>query len=63
MEIQNDKKILAVITTNMALVAGGAPIFQGSNKQECENIARSLSRTLDAMTHSLGDGVYIIVSH
>lgn len=63
MERQDAKKILAVITTNITLVAGGAPIFQGSDEQECENIARSLSRILDAMTHSLGDGVYIIVSH
>ncbi len=56
------KKILAVITGDMRIVAGGAPVFLGRDQQECERMARSLSRILDAMAHRLENGTYIIVS-
>ncbi|MCL6477534.1 MAG: hypothetical protein K6T65_03885 [Peptococcaceae bacterium] len=56
-------KILAVVTADMGAVAGGAPIFLGRDDQDCQRIARSLSRILDAMAHSLENGTYIIVSH
>lgn len=56
------KRILAVITADMAKVGGGAPIFLGRNEQECEQMAGSLSRIMDAMAHSLENGTYIIVS-
>lgn len=56
-------KILAVVTSDMRVVAGGAPIFLGTDEQDCEQIAGSLSRILDAMTHSLKNGTYIIVRH
>ncbi len=56
------KKILAVVTGDMRLVGGGAPIFLGRDEGECEQIAASLSRVLDSMAHSLENGTYIIVS-
>ena len=56
-------KILAVVTSDMRVVAGGAPIFLGTDEQDCEQIAGSLSRILDAMAHSLENGTYIIVRH
>lgn len=55
--------ILAVVTADISRVAGGAPIFIGKNQEECEEIARSLSRILDAMAHYLENNTYIIVSH
>lgn len=45
------------------IVAGGAPIFIGRDDMECERIARSLSRILDAMAHCLDNNTYVIVSH
>lgn len=58
-----DKKIiLAVVTGDMGVVAGGAPIFLGRDETECEQMANSLSRIMDAMAHSLENGTYIIVS-
>lgn len=56
-------KILAVVTADMSRVSGGAPIFIGMNDEECEQMARSLSRILDAMAHYLENNTYIIVSH
>ncbi|MHB8157810.1 MAG: capping complex subunit for YIEGIA [Desulfocucumaceae bacterium] len=56
-------QILAVVTMSTDKVTGGAPIFIGRNEQECEKIARSLSRILDAMAHYLENDTYIIVSH
>ncbi|MFZ5649592.1 MAG: capping complex subunit for YIEGIA [Bacillota bacterium] len=56
-------KILAIVTADISSVSGGAPIFLGKNDEECEQIARSLSRILDAMVHYLENNTYIIVSH
>lgn len=56
------KTILAVVTADMTMVAGGAPIFLGRDDRECQQIASSLSRILDSMAHSLENGTYIIVS-
>lgn len=61
--MKEDSKILAIVTPDMSMVAGGAPIFLGSSEEECEQIARSLSRILDAMAHQLENNTYIIVSH
>ncbi|MCL6609926.1 MAG: hypothetical protein K6T66_00140 [Peptococcaceae bacterium] len=57
-----DKRILAVVTGDMGLAAGGAPIFLGRGERECEQMAESLSRILDSMAHHLENGTYIIVS-
>jgi hypothetical protein len=56
-------RILAVVTLNMDIVAGGAPIFFARNQEEQVKMARYLARTLDAMVHDLENGVYIIVKH
>ncbi|MGB9802578.1 capping complex subunit for YIEGIA [Desulfofundulus sp.] len=56
-------RILAVVTLNMDIVAGGAPIFFARNQEEQEKMARYLARTLDAMVHDLENGVYVIVKH
>ena len=63
MTSQEGMKILAVVTVDMRLVSGGAPIFLGRDIQDCERIAGSLSRIMDAMAHSLENGTYIIVQH
>ncbi|AEG15403.1 hypothetical protein G7K71_13365 [Desulfofundulus sp. TPOSR] len=56
-------RILAVVTLNMDIVAGGAPIFFARNQEEQVKMARYLARTLDAMVHDLENGVYVIVKH
>jgi len=55
--------ILAVVTRDPSAVTGGAPIFIGRDEKQCESIARSLSRIMDAMAHYLDNDTYIIVSH
>ncbi|MFX4263682.1 capping complex subunit for YIEGIA [Pelotomaculum propionicicum] len=55
--------ILAVITLNMELVSGGAPIFFARNEEEMEKVAGHLSKILDAMVHDLGNGSYVVVRH
>lgn len=58
-----ENRIMAVVTLNMDIVAGGAPIFFARNQEEQVKMARYLARTLDAMVHDLENGVYIIVKH
>lgn len=55
--------IMAVITTDPGLAAGGAPIFVTRTREEQENVALYLSRVLNGMVHDLGNGVLIIVNH
>lgn len=55
--------ILAVVTLDMNLVGGGAPIFFARSREEQEKLARYLARALDAMVHDLENGVYIIARH
>ena len=57
------KAIMAVITIESGLVAGGAPVFMARDHAEQEKIALYLSRVLDGMVHDLGNGVLIIVNH
>lgn len=60
----NEKaRILAVVTEDMNLVGGGAPIFFARSREERERIARYLARALDAMVHDLENGVYVIARH
>ncbi len=58
-----EKTILAVITTNRELVSGGAPIFFAANNEEMQQISFTLEKILDAMAHTLTDGIMIIVKH
>ncbi|HAA89491.1 MAG TPA: hypothetical protein DCE07_02760 [Peptococcaceae bacterium] len=55
--------VLAVITLNPEMVAGGAPIFIARNEEEQKRIALILSRVLKGMVHDLENGTYIIVKH
>lgn len=55
--------VLAVITVDPELVAGGAPIFIAGTKEEQEKMALVLSRILKGMVHDLENGVLIIVKH
>ncbi len=55
--------ILAVVTLDMKMVAGGAPIFYATDEESREKTAGYLSRILDATVHDLENGTYIIVSH
>ncbi len=58
-----EKAILAIITTNRELVAGGAPIFICNNKNDLERIAANLEAITDGIAHALGEELYIIVKH
>lgn len=58
-----EKTILAVVTTNRDLVAGGAPVFYASNPQELQQLSFTLEKILDAMAHTLSDEVMILVKH
>lgn len=48
---------------HMERVSGGAPIFFARNEEEQEQTALYLSKILDAMTHDLGNGIYVVVRH
>lgn len=56
-------KILAIITTDKNKVAGGAPIFIASTKEEQEQTAFRLEKILDAAVHELQNGQLIVVDH
>lgn len=55
--------ILAVVTRDPSVVTGGAPIFIGRDEKQCESLAHSISRIMNAMAHYLDNDTYIIVSH
>lgn len=63
MKVFLTKAIMAVITIEPGLVAGGAPVFMARDRAEQEEIALYLSRVLNGMVHDLGNGVLIIVNH
>lgn len=56
-------KILAVITTDKEMVAGGAPIFIAKSQEEQENLAFRLEKIMDAAVHDLKNGLFIVVDH
>jgi hypothetical protein len=62
-DIALKNNILAVVTLEIAKVAGGVPIFLASTEEEREKTARYLGRILDASVHDLENGSYIIVAH
>ncbi|MFE7062440.1 hypothetical protein ACFVAD_09815 [Sutcliffiella sp. NPDC057660] len=61
--MEMEKYILAVITTNSAKIAGGAPVFTCDTKEEMEFVAANLEAILDGIAHGLGEELYIIVKH
>jgi hypothetical protein len=56
-------KIIAVIAVDKDQIAGGAPIFIASTREEQEQIAFSLEKIMDANAHDLKNGLMIIVDH
>jgi hypothetical protein len=56
-------KIVAVITVDKEKMAGGAPIFIASSREEQEQIAFSLEKIMDANAHALKNGLMIIIDH
>ena len=56
-------QILAVITTKKETVAGGAPIFIESDKEQLQQTAFTLEKILDAMVHEISEDTLIIVRH
>lgn len=64
MEIELTKYILAVITTDSSLVAGGgAPVFNASDAGEQEKMATHLARIMEGVVHDLENGIFIVVKH
>ncbi|EXX91397.1 hypothetical protein BG53_01550 [Paenibacillus darwinianus] len=56
-------KICAVVTINRESVGGGAPIFVENSADHAEKTAFLLEKILDASTHDLKNGTFILVSH
>ena len=56
-----DARILAIVTKVKDAVSGGVPVFTAKDPDEMEKIAKVISKVLDATTHDLQNGVYIIV--
>nr|WP_231846934.1 hypothetical protein [Oceanobacillus iheyensis] len=63
MNMELDKTILAIITSNQSKVTGGAPIFICEKGTELELFAANLEAIIDGIAHRLSDEVYIIVKH
>lgn len=63
MEITISKFILAAVTLDKELVAGGVPIFLARDEEERERISMYLGRSLEGVVHDLENGVYIVVKH
>ncbi|HZK18408.1 MAG TPA: hypothetical protein VFD15_03750 [Clostridia bacterium] len=63
MDNDKDNTILAVITKDRDMVAGGAPIFFATDDEEAERISLYLSKILLGMVHDLENGIFIIVRH
>lgn len=55
--------ILAIVTTDVTHVGGGAPIFIARDDQEFHTIAFNLEQALDGMVHEITPSTYIIVKH
>ncbi|MDD4237935.1 MAG: hypothetical protein PHT62_05210 [Desulfotomaculaceae bacterium] len=63
MNEQSVGTILAIVTLQMNMVGGGAPIFFARDEEEQQKVADYLSRILDATAHDLGNGSLILVMH
>ncbi|NLY39583.1 MAG: hypothetical protein GX044_09840 [Firmicutes bacterium] len=58
------KFILAIITQDPGLVAGGgAPVFIARDRNEQDRIALYLARVTEGVVHDLENGVYVLVKH
>lgn len=63
MNIEIDKAIIAIITTNIEKIAGGAPIFICDSTKELEYVAANLEAITDGIAHALSKELFIIVKH
>lgn len=59
----SDKGILAIVTLQKEMVAGGAPIFAVNNREELEKKSFTLEKILDAMVHEVTPDTFILVRH
>lgn len=55
--------ILAIVTRAQDVVSGSVPIFVAKDDDEMQKLARYISKVLNAVTHDLENGTYIIVRH
>jgi len=64
LDIQLNKVILAIVTTDKEKVSGGSvPTFYCADEEERERISTLLSRITEGMVHDLQNGCYILVRH
>lgn len=63
MSEQEQKPIIAVITTSRDQVGGGAPIFYCQTEDEQQQVAFTLERCLDASVHQITPATLILVKH
>ncbi|MCQ6558051.1 capping complex subunit for YIEGIA [Paenibacillus mendelii] len=56
-------RIVAIVTTEGDSVAGSAPIFVEADANKRESTAFLLEKILDASTHDLKNGTFILVDH
>lgn len=63
MSKENHSNILAIVTRTEDVVSGGVPVFWAKDDNEMEKLARYISKVLNATTHDLENGIYIIVRH
>lgn len=58
-----EPKIMAVVTADRSIVAGGAPIFIADKQENVQTLAFKLEKILNAMAHDLENGTIILVKH
>lgn len=54
--------IVGIVTTEKASVAGGAPIFVASDREDLQRIAHLLEKVLDCAAHEVHPDLFIIVN-
>ncbi|UVI32374.1 capping complex subunit for YIEGIA [Paenibacillus spongiae] len=56
-------RIVAIVAIDGGSVGGGAPIFVEADANKRESTAFLLEKILDATTHDLKNGTFILVDH
>jgi hypothetical protein len=54
-------KIIGIVTTDKASVAGGAPIFHAVDRESLQKVANMLEKVLDCAAHEVHEDLFIIV--
>lgn len=57
------KGIVAIVTTDINRVAGGAPTFRCVDRNELQEMSWLLQKILDAAAHELNADTMILVKH